>query len=352
MADARVPRRLSMTTHDTSGIHDSHAQGTRIGGTIAVAKDSARQHVGDVINNYFGISPRGEFERQWLDIIEWLVPLEAANDFQRIMHKEARNIHVPDTGLWFTDNDPLLRWISGAEPLRWLCGSSKPILYLCRYAKYCVLIDSGVLVGCGKTVLFSCAIEEMRKRSRSETQQHFGYFYCSSRDTSGQDLEVLLRLLIVQLCPPSHVPEPLNSFYQNCKDVYPPKVPTFSELTACLRNVVRVHAQEKNVYLLIDALDELPWERRDDMFNILEAITDQGLSSIHLLVTSRDRAYIRDALTEPLVWKEITVEEHFVQADIRRYVSNAMEADRNLRSLSASLKQEILERVGDEGRGM
>lgn len=207
-------------------------------------------------------------------------------------------------------------------------------------------------MGCGKTVLFSCAVEEIRKRNRSEAQQRFGYFYCSSRDTSGQDLEVLLRLLIVQLCPPSHVPEPLSSFYQNCKDVYPPKVPSFSELKSCLRNLVRVHAQEKNVYLLIDALDEIPWERRDDVFDILEAIADQGLSSIHLLVTSRDRAYIRDALTEPLLWKEITVEEHFVQADIRRYVSNATEADRTLRSLSASLKQEILERVGDEGRGM
>ena len=133
MAVARVPRRrLSLTSHDTSEVRDSHAQQTRIGGTIAVAKDSARQHVGDVINNYFGISPHGEFERQWLDIIEWLVPPEAANDFQKIMHKDARDSHEPATGLWFTDDDPLRRWISGDEPLRWLCGSSKPNLYLCR----------------------------------------------------------------------------------------------------------------------------------------------------------------------------------------------------------------------------
>ena len=207
-------------------------------------------------------------------------------------------------------------------------------------------------MGCGKSVLFSSAVEEIRERSRSDTQQRFGYFYCSSRDTSGQDLEVLLRLLIVQLCPPSQAPEPLSSLYQTCKDVYPPKVPTFSELKACLRNVVRVHAQETNVYLLIDALDEIPWERKDDVLDILEAIAYQDPFRVHLLVTSRDRAYIRDALAEPLDWKEITVEKHLVQADIRRYVSNAIEADRTLRSLSASLQQEILKRVGDEARGM
>ena len=200
--------------------------------------------------------------------------------------------------------------------------------------------------------MFSSAIEEIREKSRFETQQRFGYFYCSSRDASGQDLEVLLRLLIVQLCPPSQVPEPLNSLFQICKDVYPPKIPTFSELKACLRDVVRAHAQETNVYLLIDALDEIPWERRDAAFDILEAIADQDSSNIHLLVTSRDRAYIRDALAEPLDWKEITVEEHLVQADIRRYVSNAIGADRTLRSLSASLQQDILKRVSDEGRGM
>ena len=211
---------------------------------------------------------------------------------------------------------------------------------------------SDTLVGCGKTVLFSSAVEEIRERSKLETQQRFGYLYCSSRDASVQDMEVLLRLLIVQLCPPSQIPEPLKSLYQICKDVYPPKVPTFSELKACLQNVVRVHAQKTKVYLLVDALDEIPWERRDDMFDILEAIADQDLFGIHLLVTSRDRAYIRDALTEPLDWKEFAVEEHLVQADIRRYITHAIKADRTLRSLSASLQEEILKRGGDDARGM
>ena len=48
------------------------------------------------------------------------MPLEAANDLQEIIHKEARNDYEPTTGVWFTDSHPLRQWISGAEPLRWL----------------------------------------------------------------------------------------------------------------------------------------------------------------------------------------------------------------------------------------
>ena len=132
MADARfLSRRLSLTTHGASDARNGHAPPVPVGGTVAVARDSARQHVGDVINNYFGTSQRDEVERQWLEVIEWLVPREAANDLQKLIHKEARNNHAPATGLWFTDDPPLRRWISGDEPLRWLCGSGKPNQYLC-----------------------------------------------------------------------------------------------------------------------------------------------------------------------------------------------------------------------------
>lgn len=157
---------------------------------------------------------------------------------------------------------------------------------------------------------------------------------------------------MVQLSPPSQISEPLQSLFNLCNDVYPPKTPTFSELKDCLRNVVKLYAEKTDVYLLIDALDEIPLESRDDVFDILDAIADQQLSHLHLLVTSRDHADIRQALTKPLDWSEVVVEEHLVQADIGRYVSNTIEGDRRLRSLNSNMKQEILQRVAVEGGGM
>ena len=127
MTDARFPkRRQSLTSNENS------ARPIPVGGTIAIARDHARQHVGDVINNYFGTLQQDEFDRQWLEVVEWLAPSEAANDLQKIIHKEALNTYEPGTGLWFTDGDPLLRWISGDELLRWLCGSGKASLHLRR----------------------------------------------------------------------------------------------------------------------------------------------------------------------------------------------------------------------------
>jgi ankyrin repeat domain-containing protein 50 len=343
-----------MTDTDSLSRHrflsNGGAVGDQHGSTIAVARDNARQHVGNVIHNYFGSPQRDEYQRRWLEVIEWLIPLKAVTDFQTLIYTESRKKHDPETGLWFTRGNALNRWISREEPLRWLCGSGKVLsrLVQCLRRTYCLL----PLVGCGKTVLFSTAVEETRRKCRVDQGSRFGYFYCSSRDTSGQDLEVLLRLLLVQLSPPSQISEPLQSLFNLCNDVYPPKTPTFSELKDCLRNVVKLYAEKTDVYLLIDALDEIPLESRDDVFDILDAIADQQLSHLHLLVTSRDHADIRQALTKPLDWSEVIVEEHLVQADIGRYVSNTIEGDRRLRSLNSNMKQEILQRVAVEGGGM
>lgn len=159
-------------------------------------------------------------------------------------------------------------------------------------------------------------------------------------------------MLLVQLSPPSEIPQPLQALFNLCNDVYPPKIPTFPELKACVRDLVKLYAEHKDVYILIDALDEIPLESRDDVFDILDAIGDQDLPYLHLLVTSRDHADIREALTKPLSWNEVVVEKHLVQADVERYVSNTIERNRKLRSLGSDLKQEILHRVAVKGNGM
>ena len=244
-----MSRRRSLNNEGTVANQHGHegVQPTPVGGTIAVARDNARQHVGNVIQNYFGSSQQDQYQRRWLEVIEWLIPAKAATDLQTLIYTESRNKHDPDTGHWFTHGDALNRWISREEPLRWLCGSGKFLSRLVPYLRGTERLRS--LVGCGKTVLFSTAVEETRGKCRIDKEAHFGYCYCSSRDTSGQDLDVLLRLLLVQLSPPSQISEPLQSLFNLCNDVYPPKTPTFSELKDCLRKVVKLYAEETDVYL-------------------------------------------------------------------------------------------------------
>ncbi len=345
-----LSRRRSLNNEGAIANQHEGVQPTPIGGTIAVARDNARQHVGNVIQNYFGSSQQDQYQRRWLEVIEWLIPAKAATDLQTLIYTESRDKHEHDTGLWFTRGNALNRWLSREEPLRWLCGSGKFLSRLVRCLRGTERLRS--LVGCGKTVLFSTAVDVTRRKCRIDQGTRFGYCYCSSRDASGQDLHVLLRLLLVQLSPPSQISEPLQSLFNLCNDVYPPKTPTFSELKECLREVVNMYAKKTDVYILIDALDEIPLESRDEVFDILDAIAGQQLPYLHLLVTSRDHADIRQALTKPLDWSEVVVEEHLVQADIYQYVSNTIEGHRRLRSLAADIKQEIIQRVAIKGGSM
>ena len=125
-----MSRRSFLNNEGAVGDQHEPVQAASAGCTIALAKDNARQHVGNVIHNYFGTSQRNEYQRHWLEVIEWIIPLEAATAFQTLIHTESRNKHDPDTGLWFTRGDALNRWISRKEPLRWLCGSRKVLFRL------------------------------------------------------------------------------------------------------------------------------------------------------------------------------------------------------------------------------
>src|SRR5436190_13318905 len=73
------------------GAHDTESSPSLQAGYIAVAKDNARQIVGNIINNYFGSPEDSKFQREWPSIIEWLVPTQEAVTLQARIHREARD---------------------------------------------------------------------------------------------------------------------------------------------------------------------------------------------------------------------------------------------------------------------
>jgi hypothetical protein len=140
-----------------------------------------------------------------------------------------------------------------------------------------VALSSSFAVGCGKTVLFSAAVEATRAACRGDPYKKTCYFYCTSRDPSGQDVAVLLRLLLLQLCYPPTVSEPLQGLYDVCNEVYPPKKATIKELSRTLQAMLENsgytdlseppswttgESDKRGVYVLIDGLDEIPWNER------------------------------------------------------------------------------------------
>jgi hypothetical protein len=81
------------------------------------------------------------------------------------------------------------------------------------------------------------------------------YFYFDFQDTKKQDVIILLRSLIRQLCAgETKLPEEVHKLH----DRYKPTghTPTLEELTSTLYAVIRY--LKKEIYIIMDALDEYP----------------------------------------------------------------------------------------------
>src|SRR5438552_551615 len=175
-------------------------------------------------------------------------------------------------------------------------------------------------------------VEKVQEECRVHASKYFCYFYCTSRDPSGQDLIVLLRLLLAQLCHPSAIPAPLKKLYDASNEVYPPKFPTIRELVSTLQSVLKAINETSEaslgrkpaitsddvalVYLLVDGLDEIPWEHRQGFFDLLQACAEANSARVHLLVSSRYQVDIRSALRKPIFWTSISFEEQLITEDI------------------------------------
>ena len=179
-----------------------------------------------------------------------------------------------------------------------------------------------------------------------------GYFYCSSRDASGQDLDVALRMLLMQLSPPTKIPKPLSNLFKVCTNVYPPRTPTLNELGDCLRDVVALHAEDTDVSLCWDGIDELPLETRPHLYSIIKNLVGLQQPRVHLLVTSQDHADIRGVLSGSACFSYMPILDTLVRRDVEVYIENVIRSDHRLSSLSSQMRQEILDKIVVQSDGM
>jgi Cdc6-like AAA superfamily ATPase len=172
---------------------------------------------------------------------EWLTPADPWTN-----HASARRHHEPGTGVWLLESSTYQRWKSGAIRHIWLYGKA----------------------GCGKTIISSTLIEDMRAHCEGRDDVCLGIFYFTFSDQKKQTYEDLLRSLATQLA----MNGPGLSVLQRTCDKANNRGPTVIEL----EDVVIVSAQSySNVMVMLDALDECPEERnaRYEMLEGLEKLT-------------------------------------------------------------------------------
>lgn len=239
------------------------------------------------------------------------------------IHDIARRCHENQTGEWLLKSKQYQSWKTGAASHLWIYGKA----------------------GCGKTILCSTAIEDIRIASEQDADTAVAFFYFSFSDERKQSDSDLLRSLVAQL----GWREPgLSMLRQACGDAKR-SPPGPDELQQILLASTRSCS---TVYILIDALDECPedHETRQSVLARIERLT-QDAPNLKILATSRELDKIRRSM-EVLTAESLCVATRAVNDDIQLYLAMEMSRNRSLCELSSGTRTLIESTIASKADGM
>lgn len=275
--------------------------------------DSARQRL---LRKIYKTTQQGDnFNRK---VVNWLSPPDPWTN-----HASARRRHENSTGSWLLESDHYQRWKAGDSSHIWLHG--KP--------------------GCGKTVLCSTVIEDIKLRYEGSSNIGLGIFYFSFFDSQKQSYQNLLFSLVVQL----GWKEPAQSQLFQLYDRPNRSLPHAEVLEEILVSAIE---QFDEVFLLLDALDECA-EEYEDRRNLLEYLNRLARSSsnVKIFATSRLSLDIQASM-EDLGANPLWVDVQAVNDDIHDYVKIELSRDRRLSGLDERMKTMIQETLARRAEGM
>lgn len=175
------------------------------------------------------------------------------------------------------------------------------------------------------------------------------YWYFDFDNSSSLNVSNMLRSLIKQLCfgetvLPTAVQEMCKKYRASGHQ------PTTKVLLTTLHSAI--DSIRKKTFLVLDALDEYPESRRQELLAAIRLLRDSEHGDIHVLVTSRREEYdIRHTLN-PITTQEVSIEGHVVDDDIRTHVRACLTEDARLCRLSPSMKEAIEVRLVSSAQGM
>ncbi|KAH8823893.1 ankyrin repeat-containing domain protein [Flagelloscypha sp. PMI_526] len=224
------------------------------------------------------------------DINTWLQPIHQTSKLDSNIRARSGT-----TCQWLLQNHTFIRWMKANRGLFWLHG----------------------LMGTGKTVISSFVIETLR--TRDDIYVAFYYFEFTNSATLSE--EALLRSLIAQLAVASSTL--VRALYQ--KHNNGSLQPQLSTLHSTLNELVS--ASSKPIFIVIDALDELPLPQRKYLLqSLLTSCKLDGAFRARVMVTSREEVDIcREFETIDF---ELGVQGDLVRQDIAAFVDRQLEAQK------------------------
>ncbi|KAH9069633.1 hypothetical protein EDB83DRAFT_2314311 [Lactarius deliciosus] len=183
--------------------------------------------------------------------------------------------------------------------------------------------------GSGKSVLCSAIINDITTMCEAGSAS-MAYFYFDFRDLDKQARRNLLPSLLIQLSTRSNTFCDIHSRLYETHD-NGARQPSDRALIQCLKEMLTLPNQGP-IYLILDALDECPDSSdvpsaREQVLDLVKDLVSLRLSNLHICVTSRPEADIRDAL-ESLASQTVSLQEERGQKkDIASYVKSVVYSD-------------------------
>jgi hypothetical protein len=252
---------------------------------------------------------------QYLKVVSWI----DAPD-QTAYHAAACQKHESGTGQWLLESDTYKTLKTSSGTHLWLHGKA----------------------GCGKTVLCSTLIEDLKSHCASAKDTALAFFYFSFSDVNSQSYRKLLASLVYQLCLGQPSYEKLKEMFDGAKQAS----------VLVLEEVLDFQIEQYgNVMIVLDALDELP--DGDDRSLVLAKL--KGLNSrvnhAKALITSRSSADIEGIMSEmKATVLPLSVQE--VNEDIGRYIVKEFSQTPSLLRWSPKMQIRARETLEQKADGM
>ena len=102
-------------------------------------------------------------------------------------------------------------------------------------------------------------------------------------------------------------------------------MPPVNEL---LNSLLRVLGRFNEIFILLDALDEIPreYDRRKEVLEMIEKVWNRGFRGLHLLVTSRNHSDIERSF-HPSQEEALEMKKQDIDRDISKFVSDQLKDD-------------------------
>ncbi|KAK8017904.1 hypothetical protein PG991_007094 [Apiospora marii] len=260
---------------------------------------------------------QSDFDHEHEAILNWLSSCDPQEN-----HESANSIHLKGTNSWVFNTAEFQQWYRQGDVL-WISG----------------------FPGAGKTILLSRIVSKLLNQCQEDkSPEAVAYFYCDFRKKEFQCARSVVGSLISQLCSHMYLPDELALSYRDSHVGGRKQPPTWE----ALKNAVICFSNDRRILFLIDALDEC--DQRGDILGFFSRLREKK-TRFGVLITSRNDVDIEDEL-QSVPHLQLEARRTEVDTDIKHYIDQRTETDRNLKCLAATIKGEIKTSLYERAAGM